>query len=74
LAGTSLYVEVWDAGDGSPVVPRQHPEAEGGRGLLLVEVLSKRWDVYRPRHGGKVVWSELALSAPGNPTGSTGPA
>ncbi len=59
-----LYVEVWDPGTGSPVVPEQSLDAEGGRGLFLVETLSKRWDVYRPRRGGKVVWAELALSDP----------
>jgi hypothetical protein len=34
---------------------------ENGRGLLLVETLSMRWDWYfLPQHnGGKVVWCEL---------------
>jgi len=61
---TELYVEVWDAGDGSPVIPEQTLDAEGGRGLFLVEALSRRWGVYRPVVGGKIVWSELALAEP----------
>jgi anti-sigma regulatory factor (Ser/Thr protein kinase) len=64
IVDRSLYVEVWDSGTGSPVVPEQSPDAEGGRGLFLVETLSKRWDVYRPRSGGKVVWAELDVAKP----------
>jgi hypothetical protein len=50
-----------------PVVPEQHLDAEGGRGLFPVDALSKQWDIYRPRNGGKVVWCELALSESGDP-------
>ena len=38
-------------------------EAEAGRGLLLVERLSRAWGVYRPPEGGKVVWCVLSLEA-----------
>ncbi|WP_328912666.1 MULTISPECIES: ATP-binding protein [unclassified Streptomyces] len=62
-----LYVEVWDRANGSPVVSPQSPDAEGGRGLFLVNSLSRRWATYRPAQGGKVVWSELALPGPVNP-------
>jgi anti-sigma regulatory factor (Ser/Thr protein kinase) len=61
VVGASLYVEVWDRESGVPVIPEQSLDAEGGRGLFLVEALSARWDVYRPVAGGKVVWSELPL-------------
>lgn len=57
----SLYVEVWDAAEGSPKVPEQDLDAEGGRGLFLVGALATRWDVHHPQRGGKVVWAELAL-------------
>jgi anti-sigma regulatory factor (Ser/Thr protein kinase) len=67
LVGASLYVEVWDRGDGSPVVPQQSADAEGGRGLFLVESVSKRWGIHRPSVGGKTVWAELSLTGPGNP-------
>ena len=61
----SLFVEVWDRTDTTPVQKNPTLEAEGGRGLLLVEQLAKRWDVYRPRVGGKVVWAELPLGPVG---------
>lgn len=61
LVEPGLYVEVWDSGDGSPVIPEQSLDAEGGRGLFLVESLSARWDIYRPVVGGKIVWAELSL-------------
>jgi anti-sigma regulatory factor (Ser/Thr protein kinase) len=67
LVGASLYVEVWDRGDGSPVIPEQTLDAEGGRGLFLVESVSRRWGIHRPAVGGKTVWSELSLTEPVNP-------
>jgi anti-sigma regulatory factor (Ser/Thr protein kinase) len=51
--------------DSSPQRPgRMNPadDAEGGRGLMLVEAVSKRWDWY-PVPGGKVVWA--LCEAPG---------
>lgn len=65
--GTGLYVEVWDRADGTPVIPEQSLDAEGGRGLCLVEALSERWDIYRPAVGGKIIWAELSLTEPVNP-------
>lgn len=65
--GASLFVEVWDRGDGAPVIQEQTLDAEGGRGLFLVESLSRRWGIHRPAVGGKVVWSELALTSALNP-------
>ena len=35
------------------------PQAEGGRGLLLVERLTATWGVQHPPQGGKVVWCLL---------------
>jgi anti-anti-sigma regulatory factor len=35
------------------------PQAEGGRGLLLVEQLTANWGVQHPPQGGKVVWCLL---------------
>ena len=62
---TRIRIEVWDAdprlpaprdpaADGIPDV-----EAEGGRGLYLVTVLSDRWDCDSMQPTGKVVWCEL---------------
>ncbi|MFI1354855.1 ATP-binding protein [Streptomyces sp. NPDC020898] len=59
----TLFAEVWDRTPETPV--RQNPDfnATSGRGLLLVEALAEKWDVYRPHVGGKVVWAELALGS-----------
>jgi hypothetical protein len=34
-------------------------EAEGGRGLLVVEQLASAWGVSHPPEGGKVIWCVL---------------
>jgi anti-sigma regulatory factor (Ser/Thr protein kinase) len=50
--------------DGSPERPKRQvadDDAEGGRGLFLVEALSLRWDAFR-LGSGKVTWAELALT------------
>lgn len=60
----SLYAEVWDRTEATPVRRNPNFEAESGRGLQLVESLAKQWNVYRPRVGGKVVWAELPLGLP----------
>ncbi|MFD7284962.1 ATP-binding protein [Streptomyces sp. NPDC059863] len=59
-----LYVEVWDRSDEVPGTKHPTADAEDGRGLLLVEALTKRWGTSRPPVGGKIVWAELALSKP----------
>jgi anti-sigma regulatory factor (Ser/Thr protein kinase) len=62
LLGAGFYVEVWDRNGGSPTVPAQTDDAEGGRGLFLVESLSDKWGVRHPAEGGKVVWARLLLA------------
>ncbi len=62
-----LYVEVWDGGSGSPTLQEPAPEAEGGRGLFLLDAVSQRWGVHHPGSGGKVVWARLPLAGPPNP-------
>ena len=37
------------------------PEAEGGRGLWLIEQLARAWGVNRHHDGGKVIWCTLKL-------------
>ena len=52
---------VWDANPRPPARAEINYEAECGRGLLLVEAISERWDWYFPeRTGGKVVWALTA--------------
>ncbi|MFE2290211.1 ATP-binding protein [Streptomyces sp. NPDC059452] len=55
----SVVVEVWDVSDEPPVLKHADDDAEGGRGLVLVQELAARWGSYRTA-GGKVVWAELA--------------
>lgn len=63
-AGDTLAVEVTDTCPDRrpPVTPsRPSPDAETGRGLLLVEALAARWGVTERRDGGpgKVVRAEI---------------
>jgi anti-sigma regulatory factor (Ser/Thr protein kinase) len=56
-----VLVQVWDGNHQPPVRREANPEADGGRGLLLVESLSLHWSSYRPAGcSGKVVWALLA--------------
>ncbi|WP_225320490.1 ATP-binding protein [Streptomyces luteolifulvus] len=54
-------------GDGNPNPPVSNGAvplaAEGGRGLFIVEAVSKEWSYYFPPTGGKVVWCILALGS-----------
>ncbi|MBK3640463.1 ATP-binding protein [Streptomyces sp. MBT33] len=61
--GTHLIVEVTDPDVRPPVMQGAvAPGAESGRGLLIVESVSKEWGYYFPPTGGKVVWASLALA------------
>ncbi len=70
-AKTRVRIEVWDA-DPRPPTPKDPGddgipdlEAEGGRGLFLVEALSTCWDWYLTREPmGKVVWCEIEVDQP----------
>ncbi|BBA97292.1 hypothetical protein RVR_2964 [Actinacidiphila reveromycinica] len=55
-----VRVEVSDTHPVLPVPCSALSEAEGGRGLVLVEALSTRWGT-ELRPGGKVVWFEIAF-------------
>jgi anti-sigma regulatory factor (Ser/Thr protein kinase) len=58
--GGGLRLGVEDATD-TPLERRDaHPEDLSGRGVHIVEALSRRWG-YSPLPGGKVVWAELPL-------------
>jgi len=55
-----VLVQVWDADHQLPVPEQPDPDAERGRGLLLVESLSEAWGAYRPQRSiGKIVWATL---------------
>lgn len=57
----SIRLAVIDDGRGLPV--RQHPQVEAirGRGLAIVDALTRDWGV-RPLDTGKEVWADLALA------------
>ncbi|MFH9088232.1 ATP-binding protein [Streptomyces sp. NPDC017673] len=55
-----LRVEVHDSGPGEVRIPEPTPEAEHGRGLLLVAALADKWGVGE-RSPGKIVWCEFAV-------------
>jgi anti-sigma regulatory factor (Ser/Thr protein kinase) len=50
-----VVIHVWDASNEMPVRREAGPDSERGRGLLLVETLSREWGAYRTADG-KVVW------------------
>src|SRR5579859_6214667 len=56
-----LVIQVWDGSDLPPVPRPVEPEADSGRGLLLVGALSAEWGCYTPeKSSGKVVWSVVS--------------
>jgi anti-sigma regulatory factor (Ser/Thr protein kinase) len=58
--GNSLVIRVWDASEDMPIRQEAAPDQIGGRGLMLVEALSKDWGAYRETEG-KVVWTLVSL-------------
>lgn len=54
-----VIVEVWDAGEGRPMIGREDHAAVSGRGLLLVSELVTDWGVRPLNEGGKVAWARL---------------
>jgi anti-sigma regulatory factor (Ser/Thr protein kinase) len=57
-----LVIEVWDLSPQVPEARQPEPDAENGRGLVLVEALSQRWGwEHFPGWPGKVVWAELRV-------------
>jgi anti-sigma regulatory factor (Ser/Thr protein kinase) len=55
----SLLIEVHDTDPNPPVLSSPDDNAESGRGLLLVNALSKEWSYFFPSGGGKVVYCVL---------------
>ena len=55
-----VLIEVWDASTDLPVCQDLQPEAEGGRGLQLVEAMSADWGFYASAGcSGKMVWATV---------------
>ena len=55
-----VRLEVADRGADLPVAARRSSVAMTGRGLALVDALTRSWGVDEDERGGKVVWAELA--------------
>ncbi len=53
-----IVIRVWDASVDMPRRRNADPESEHGRGLMLVESLSKEWGACR-KPSGKVVWVQI---------------
>ena len=61
LRGDRLHIAVRDGSPGLLRLVAPDPQAEGGRGLWLIEQLARSWGVNRHPGGGKVVWCVLSL-------------
>jgi anti-sigma regulatory factor (Ser/Thr protein kinase) len=55
-----LFIEVHDAAVALPRPEIAAADAEGGRGLAIVEALAEDWDT-DPTNTGKCVWASLAV-------------
>jgi anti-sigma regulatory factor (Ser/Thr protein kinase) len=61
--GESLMLRVWDASPDMPVRKDPSLDQDGGRGLVLVDTLSKEWGTYQ-KANGKVVWAMITSADP----------
>ena len=59
--GDGLLIEVFDTDANPPVLADAAEDAENGRGLLLVDALSKEWSYFFPSCGGKVVYCFIEI-------------
>ena len=55
---TTTSIAVWDTDPTPPTILEQYPDAEHGRGLHLVTMLSDEWRHY-PYNGGKTIWCQI---------------
>lgn len=54
-----LLIEVYDTDSNPPILSSADGGAENGRGLMLVNALSKEWSYFFPPGGGKIVYCFL---------------
>ncbi|MET7476299.1 ATP-binding protein [Streptomyces sp. NPDC005648] len=65
VVGTTLRIEVTDTrGDEVPRPQHPAPDAESGRGLVLVDALADKWGVAPGLPPRKTVWAEVRLDRP----------
>jgi anti-sigma regulatory factor (Ser/Thr protein kinase) len=58
----ALRIEVWDTSSRPPLRRAAADEDEGGRGLLLVQALTKEWGCEALETDGKIVWCECLIA------------
>jgi hypothetical protein len=61
LPDGAVICEVSDASSTAPHLRRARTFDEGGRGLLIVAQLSRRWGC-RQTPAGKIIWAEIPLA------------
>jgi len=61
--GVWLVIHVWDASDEMPVRQEAGPGDDSGRGLMIIDALSKDWGASREERG-KVVWAVITSADP----------
>ncbi|HVB45181.1 MAG TPA: ATP-binding protein [Streptosporangiaceae bacterium] len=61
LMPSRLVIEVFDNDINPPVLTDADADAESGRGLMLVQALSKEWGFFFPPAGGKTVFCVLSV-------------
>jgi hypothetical protein len=57
----SVLIMVWDASPTPPALIPPDDASEGGRGLLIVDAVSKQWG-WRPGQVGKIIWSLVEVT------------
>jgi anti-sigma regulatory factor (Ser/Thr protein kinase) len=62
--GDGLLIEVFDTDASPPVFTDPDEDAESGRGLFIVDALSKQWSYFFPSGGGKVVYCFIEMPMP----------
>ena len=67
--GETVTVEVSDASGQWPERKTPRVMESGGRGLLIVDTLSKRWGVREVPRAGKVVWADIGVGVLERPGG-----
>jgi serine/threonine-protein kinase RsbW len=65
-ADGGVRIEVHDANERWPELQKADAEAEAGRGLMLVDVITgQRWGASEREGVGKLVWAVVTASGPG---------
>jgi anti-sigma regulatory factor (Ser/Thr protein kinase) len=71
--GDGLLIEVFDTDANPPVYADDAWDAESGRGLFIVDALSKQWSYFFPPGGGKVVYCLIEIPMPERLSQAPGP-